>query len=225
MTEPKVPGLWDDIKIRIVLCAWFALAAIIYFLHGLFYLKKLDGAQSDLTRNADGFSLITIAIFSLIVSLLYVIRLRPINKLRGVVPTAAALLGAFLIFGLMFLKPRMDLPPMVKIIATALIVVGYICAIFALIQLGRSFSILPEARKLVTSGIYRYIRHPMYLSEFLVLTGIFINFLSPIAAIIVVAQIIFQFRRMDYEEQILRSTFPEYEDYSHHTARLIPGLY
>jgi len=42
---------------------------------------------------------------------------------------------------------------------------GHLLCAVALMQLGRSLSILPEARRLVTEGLYARVRHPLYLGE------------------------------------------------------------
>jgi protein-S-isoprenylcysteine O-methyltransferase Ste14 len=69
------------------------------------------------------------------------------------------------------------------------------------------------------------VRHPLYLTEEIAMLGIFLQFASVWAALILALQIIFQLRRMDNEEAVLTSQFLEYATYSQTTARLIPGIY
>src|ERR1700686_5255522 len=109
-------------------------------------------------------STLVIALFTLTIACLYVLRLRPKNKFSGVWPCAAAVLGAYLIFGLLLLNPRTDLPLPVQVAAFLLVLIGNGFAVYILTRLGRSFSILPESRKLVTSGPYQVVRHPLYLA-------------------------------------------------------------
>ena len=45
-------------------------------------------------------------------------------------------------------------------------------------SVGRSVSVMPEARKLVTSGLYRHIRRPLYLVEEIGVLGLFLQFRS-----------------------------------------------
>ena len=49
---------------------------------------------------------------------------------------------------------------------------GLLLALWSLVALGFSFSIVPEDRGLVARGPYRFIRHPMYAGEFLSCLGL-----------------------------------------------------
>jgi protein-S-isoprenylcysteine O-methyltransferase Ste14 len=84
---------------------------------------------------------------------------------------------------------------------------------------------MAEARRLVTSGPYRFVRHPLYLAEELAVVGIFMQSLSLWTALILAVQIAFQLRRMHNEEAILAESLPEYAAYRQRTARLLPGIY
>ena len=114
---------------------------------------------------------------------------------------------------------------MAEIAATLLTLIGSAASVFVLTQLGRSFSVMAEARRLVTSGVYRFVRHPLYLAEELAVIGIFMQFASVWTALLFAMQIAFQLRRMHNEEAVLSEIFPEYATYKANTARLIPGIY
>jgi protein-S-isoprenylcysteine O-methyltransferase Ste14 len=60
------------------------------------------------------------------------------------------------------LFPRHDLSIGLNLLSAGLIVVGHLLAVYALAWLGRSFSIMAEARRLVTDGPYAVVRHPLY---------------------------------------------------------------
>jgi len=77
----------------------------------------------------------------------------------------------------------------------------------------------------VTSGPYKIVRHPLYLSEQIGNFALAMQFKQPWAILIALASLAAQFPRMRYEEQILRATFPEFEAYAARTWRLLPGLY
>jgi protein-S-isoprenylcysteine O-methyltransferase Ste14 len=123
------------------------------------------------------------------------------------------------------LLPRRDLSLTEEVVSTLFTMIGNVAAVIALAQLGRSFSIMAESRRLVTTGPYRFVRHPLYAAEEIATIGMFMQFALPWAALLFVVQVAFQLRRMHNEELVLTPRFPEYDVYSQTTARLIPGIY
>jgi len=162
--------------------------------------------------------------FLLLVSVVVISRTRPSGKASGLEPRISALIGSFLMYGIV-LFPRRDLSLPLEMISTALILVGTAGAVVALSQLGRSFSVMAETRQLVTSGPYRFVRHPLYLTEGIATIGLFVQFASGWTVLLLAVQIGFQLRRIHNEETVLTASFPEYAVYSQITARLIPGIY
>ena len=162
--------------------------------------------------------------FLLLIAAVVILRHRPTEKARGLEPRVSALVGTFLIYGFL-LFPRRELSLPLETISTILIMLGSVGAVLSLSQLGRSFSVMAETRQLVTSGPYRFVRHPLYLTEGIAVIGLFVQFASVWTALLVVVQIAFQLRRMHNEETLLIASFPEYAAYSKNTARLIPGMY
>ncbi len=155
-------------------------------------------------------------------------RLAPIRKARGIEPRISALLGSFLCIALVFL-PKADLGPILSVTSTVLIVTGASLSFAVLRWLGKSFSILAEARRLVTEGPYRVVRHPLYVCEGIATLGVMLQVISPVAVLIVIGAWTIQYRRMINEEKILSTAFPEYRAYAARTPLVIParvaGLY
>src|ERR1700743_162774 len=108
-------AFWIDVVIRIALGAWFAFSAGRYFNTAFKMLKSTGASQPVLLQAVDIFTILTIAIFSFIIASLYALRLRPVSKFAGLMPALAAVLGGFLMYGLLWLKPRTDLPVGVKL--------------------------------------------------------------------------------------------------------------
>jgi len=98
-------------------------------------------------------------------------------------------------------------------------------SVAALCQLGRSFSVMAESRQLVTSGPYRFLRHPLYLTEEIAIIGLFMQFVSLWTALFLAVHVAIQLRRIHNEETVLSAKFPEYAAYKRNTSRLIPGIY
>lgn len=163
-------------------------------------------------------------VFVLLIAAGAILRTRPSTKASGVEPRISALVGSFLIYGVL-LFPRRDLSLTAEIASTLMVMTGSIGAIVALSQLGRSFSVMTETRQLVTRGPYQFVRHPLYVAEEIAIVGVWIQFASLWTALLLAAQFAFQLRRIHNEETILAATFPEYHAYQKNTARLVPGIY
>jgi len=216
---------WLDVASRMLVGGFFALCAVTYLKHAMASLHGMDLAHPTLGQSANVVSVLALMFFMGLVAYLYAVRLPPLTKFAGWLPAAAAVLGSFTTFGLLLLHPRMDLAPSTRLVSSGLIIAGNIFAIYSLRYLGRSFSILPQGRRLVTGGPYRFIRHPVYLAEAIATMGAMINFLSFPAFALVVAQLFCQLLRMHFEEKVLATAFPEYEEYRRHTKRVLPGIY
>lgn len=170
------------------------------------------------------FAQIAVAVLFFLMIILLVIRRTPRRKLRGLLPRLTAIAGCMLPIATIAL-PRGDLPPLVKNLSSIILLLGVLASIAAVYYLGRSFSIFPQARALRTDGPYRFVRHPLYFAEFLVLVGGVCEIDMPWPVIILIVALGIQITRMNYEEQVLSEVFPDYRKYAARTARIIPGLY
>ncbi len=97
-------------------------------------------------------------------------------------------------------------------------------------ELGRNWSDSLEVReqhKLVTDGLYRYVRHPMYTAFFmwaLAQALLLPNWIAGPAGLVGFG-ILFLFRVGREEAMMLESFGEEYRAYMARTARLIPHIY
>ncbi|HLL28711.1 MAG TPA: isoprenylcysteine carboxylmethyltransferase family protein [Xanthobacteraceae bacterium] len=206
------------------LIAWYGLCVE----HQLPAFNKLiqatDFAHIDLLTAANIASKLATLLFVALLGVLLIFRHTPLSRTQGVFPRIAAIAGAYLGVAVVMLPPR-ELSTTFYLVATALIFGGTLFSLYSVSRLGRSISMLPEARRLVTSGPYSVIRHPLYLGEAIALMGLTLQYLSPFAVLLFLTQSMFQIIRMNNEEKILAATFPEYRGYMAHTARLVPGVY
>jgi len=166
---------------------------------------------------------LTLAFFALSV-VMYTVRTVPQRNALGLYPRLAAVIGTFSSLGFL-LMPAQELSYGLYLTSLLLLLAGIIFSICALIFLGRSISLLPEARRLVTSGPYALVRHPLYLGEMVAVAGIALQHLSVWALLLLILILALQLQRMKYEELVLSQSFPEYADYMARTARLVPGVY
>jgi protein-S-isoprenylcysteine O-methyltransferase Ste14 len=167
----------------------------------------------------------TAGIGFIVLILLFVLLRGPAKvKAKGMLPRITAIAGTYLGVAIVWL-PAQPMGLMLSLVSLSLILAGIGFAGFALLHLGRSFSLMAEARRLVTDGPYALIRHPLYLGEAISLLGLTLQYRSPLAFAVMALQFAFQFQRMRNEEHVLAELFPEYEAYRTRTARLIPRLY
>lgn len=81
-------------------------------------------------------------------------------------------------------------------------------------QLGASFSVRPEARGLVTTGLYSKLRHPVYVFGTLGWFGALLALLGWKAVVIWLLVVLVELVRVRREERVLAETFgAEYEAY------------
>lgn len=84
-----------------------------------------------------------------------------------------------------------------------LAIVGFLIVVLATVELGTSIGISPANRGLVRSGIYRYIKHPMYLGY--VVSEIGLVILNPLNTILLAISIVFYGFRARAEKIVLQS--------------------
>jgi len=163
------------------------------------------------------------AAFYLLIATMFVIRGSARGAARGLWPTVLALAGT-LGAGPLAMMPMQHDDLRLVIAADLVMVVGMAGCCLTLTSLGRCFGIRPCARGLVTGGVYRWVRHPLYLFEALVQVGTLMLVFSPVALVVFGAFVFLQYGRTLQEEHVLVAAFPEYAAYRARTARFIPGV-
>lgn len=94
----------------------------------------------------------------------------------------------------------------------AMQVTGIGVAYAGLLSLNRSFGLVPANRGIVTAGMYRYVRHPLYAGYLLLCSGFILQNFSERNVIAFVAFVIFESLRLLIEEDFL-SRDREYAEY------------
>jgi protein-S-isoprenylcysteine O-methyltransferase Ste14 len=111
----------------------------------------------------------------------------------------------------------------------AMVSLGLILTTWAEAKLGKLFSTevtIQEGHKLVTDGLFQYLRHPRYLGIIVFSLGISLVFRSWLALILVVAMTLVLLWRIHDEEALMHEEFgADWESYSQKSWRLIPFVY
>jgi protein-S-isoprenylcysteine O-methyltransferase Ste14 len=183
-------------------------------------LNESIGAQNWLLNTR----LIGNVLFTLLIIILFLIRHPVKGSHANVLEAIVALAGTFapLLIGN---QPVTISTNSILVAGNLIGLAGMIFSIISLATLGRSFGILPEARELVTSGPYNKIRHPLYLGEILIVTGMVLPIFTWITLLMFAGYVLLQIWRTFNEEQALEKVFPQYRQYQEQTWRLIPYIW
>ena len=110
----------------------------------------------------------------------------------------------------------------------SLLMVGLVCSVVAALQLGNNLTPLPAPKigaKLVRSGLYRFVRHPIYFGVIIISFAWFL--ITQGTLTLGYACLIFLFFdiKSRKEEHWLITAFPEYTQYQQRVSKLLPLIY
>jgi protein-S-isoprenylcysteine O-methyltransferase Ste14 len=114
------------------------------------------------------------------------------------------------------------------IAAQILLILGLLLGIWAILSMKFKVNVFPELlpnSKLITSGPYKFIRHPMYTAVLLVAAAWAATNFTALTAALWVVLLIDLLYKLTYEEKLLRTTFTDYKQYQKRTKRLLPFIY
>ena len=148
----------------------------------------------------------------------------------GLVKALKAAVLVFLLVQTLFLDlfPISGEPTLLRNLGTGLFFAGLCIAISGRIQLGdnwvdlEAYQVLPK-QSVVSHGLYRYIRHPIYTGDLLLLLGLqlALNSWLVLGCALVFVVVL---RQASAEEKLLAEAFPPYKEYCKQTKRFIPFL-
>ena len=110
-------------------------------------------------------------------------------------------------------KQIIQVIPFFYLIGFSIIIIASIILVLAIKDLGSNLSPFPRPKKninLVTKGIYRFMRHPMYYSLIFISFGVFIIKLSTYYLFLSISLSLLIKCKIDLEEQYLKNKFRNY---------------
>ena len=114
--------------------------------------------------------------------------------------------------------------PVVETVAAAVIGIGLLIGIGGKLSLGYSFGLLPANRGVIDRGLYRIVRHPIYLGYLITHVPFWAAHPTAWNAVVLIAGDAALLARTFYEERML-SKDPQYVRYRQTVKwRLVPGL-
>lgn len=150
------------------------------------------------------------------------------KKGRRAVKALKAGVLVFLMVQTLFLDlfPIMDSPAALRVVGIFIYLLGLLIAALGRIHLGKNWVDLEDYRllptqSLVTHGIYRCIRHPIYAGDILLLTGLELALNSWLVLGVSIPLLVVA-RQVMAEEALLSEKWPDYRAYCARTKRFIP---
>jgi protein-S-isoprenylcysteine O-methyltransferase Ste14 len=114
-----------------------------------------------------------------------------------------------------------------SIAGAVLSALGVVLILVAIVTIRRAVQIAPQPKEgasLVTTGVYRRFRHPIYTGIVLVVIGLFLRqptLLTAVAGTVVIAFLAIKVR---FEEKLLMARYREYAQYKSQTWGIVPWI-
>ncbi len=191
----------------------------------LFYNQFIDLFPADANKLFKITHTGLMVCFNALIIILYLLRTRPKSTSKSLGTNAIAILGTFLPLLLAYLSRPEAINLIGILTADLLIIFGIAFSIYSLSYLGKNFSIIPQARNLIQTGPYKFIRHPLYSGELLCSLGAVLASFSIERLILFFCMLGCQVYRSLQEEKILSGVFSEYHNYQDRTDRFLPGIF
>ncbi len=104
---------------------------------------------------------------------------------------------------------------------------GVVIILASIFQIRRSLTPFPSPVKngeLITTGLYRYIRHPIYSGIILAAAGYGLQACDTFKIVISGLLLLLFYFKSQYEEKMLMAFYDDYKQYRRHTHRFFPFL-
>jgi protein-S-isoprenylcysteine O-methyltransferase Ste14 len=141
-------------------------------------------------------------------------------------------LGQFILLGLLILYPSNSInygafALVVTIAIAVLLAMGLVILGLSFLALGKSLTAHPIPAKqgeLVTDGLYRLARHPIYTGVLAI--GLAMSLSGGLFphALFFIALVVLLNYKASFEEQLLRARYVDYASYAEKTGRFLPKL-
>ena len=128
------------------------------------------------------------------------------------------------VFDLTFLAP---IPNPFRTVGLFIAIIGLLIVLLAILQLSTNLSPFPTPKNnssLIQSGLYKYVRHPIYSGIIFFVFGSSLYFASVYKMSISVLLLILFYYKSKYEEKLLENKFSNYSDYKFNTGRFFPKI-
>ncbi|MFA7616772.1 MAG: isoprenylcysteine carboxylmethyltransferase family protein [Moheibacter sp.] len=136
----------------------------------------------------------------------------------------------FFLFGLFFFNLNslnFGVSDVLQLLGSVVFVIGMLIVFLSVLKLNRNLSVFPTPKKdgkMIETGLYKYIRHPIYTGIVVAGLGFSVYSESGFRLIVTLLLLVLFYFKSKYEEQKLIDVFSDYKDYMKRTGRFLPKL-
>ncbi len=126
------------------------------------------------------------------------------------------------IFYIPFFSNVFQAPLIIKYVGAIVSILGFSIILIAILQLNKNLTPFPTPKEngsLINTGLYKYVRHPIYSGIFMAAIGIAFYTGSYWQLLISFILLILFYYKSKYEESLLMEKYNEYENYIKVTRR------
>jgi protein-S-isoprenylcysteine O-methyltransferase Ste14 len=124
--------------------------------------------------------------------------------------------------------PAWPKPDAFRFVGWVFVAIGIVLLTWSALNLGHSFTPFPRPvpqGQLVTTGAYRFVRHPIYFAVFIGCLGLALASTSPLRLALTLVLLVFFDLKARREEVWLQEQYPEYATYRKRVKKFIPWIY
>jgi protein-S-isoprenylcysteine O-methyltransferase Ste14 len=115
-------------------------------------------------------------------------------------------------------------------VGIALFAIGFLIRIYSILTLKQFFTYSVakvENHKIISAGLYKFIRHPGYLGQLIIFMGISISISNWLSIVLMMIPVMLgHFYRIKVEEKFMADQLGEdYKKYQERTKKIIPMIY
>ena len=137
----------------------------------------------------------------------------------------ARLLTAFATFGPPLVRPGTSIAAAPQTVTISVCAIGLMIVVLGKMSLGRSFGLTPANRGVVSTGLYRFVRHPIYVGYLVTHIGFLVAYPADWNLLILAAADAALLMRAVCEEHTLAQD-PAYRSYMERVRwRVLPGVF
>lgn len=135
----------------------------------------------------------------------------------------------FLLFALYLFDflPKLEIPVFYTYLGLFFATLGMVISVISLANLDENLTVFPTPKQnseLITKGLYKFSRHPIYSGILLFVFGFAIFWESYYKLLISVLLLILFYLKTLYEEKQLKKKYPNYIHYQKVTGRFFPKI-